>query len=207
MNEEFWNKFYSEKQGCSLNPSSFAQFFYGNYLKSNDYAIIDIGCGNGRDTFFFSQYIKCIGLDGCKLVIEANNKPNMFYHVDIKNIFDFEIPKFILEKSLCIYARFFLHAITAEEDSIFFSYVESMKTGTKLAIEFRTDKDPLYLHSCEKIGEISKTDHYRRFLNFENVCKKIESLGYSIEYSLESDGLSIANNEDPVLGRIISHKK
>lgn len=215
MNEDFWNKFYGEDKEKISQPSSFSVFVYNKFLQDSKYSLLEIGCGNGRDTFFFSQYMDCIGTDSCQKAIAHNNNKaealglnrDMFRCMDVKDIFNIQLPDRMKRDNLCVYARFFLHAINDEEHEVFFSYLNSLPKGSRLAIEFRTDKDGIYLKASEKIGNISKTDHYRRFLNFEKVCHQIEALGYRIEFSLESSGLSVMPHEDPVLGRIIAEKK
>ena len=52
-NENFWNKFYKKK--LSLNkPSNFALFIL-KFIKKKHTKIVDVGCGNGRDIFYFKK--------------------------------------------------------------------------------------------------------------------------------------------------------
>ena len=52
-NIKHWNKFYSKKKQ-PIKPSNFAKFLYKKFLiKGKGKKLIDIGCGNGRDSFFF----------------------------------------------------------------------------------------------------------------------------------------------------------
>ena len=48
----FWNSFYKKK--TIIKPSSFAKYCYNNFLVKNK-KILDIGCGNGGDTFYFEK--------------------------------------------------------------------------------------------------------------------------------------------------------
>ena len=51
ISSEYWDQFY--ERDINLKPSSFVKFIHTK-LKSNKIVkVIDIGCGNGRDTFFF----------------------------------------------------------------------------------------------------------------------------------------------------------
>ena len=51
-NSQYWNDYYFETTAPTL-PSQFAVFILSERLDSS--IIIDIGCGNGRDTFFLES--------------------------------------------------------------------------------------------------------------------------------------------------------
>ena len=51
--KNYWNIFYKKK--LIFKESSFARFTYNNIPKLKKRKIIDIGCGNGRDSFFFNK--------------------------------------------------------------------------------------------------------------------------------------------------------
>lgn len=57
INNEFWDSYY-KKENKNLvwieEPSDFALFIFNNY---NSEKIIEFGCGNGRDGFFFAKKI------------------------------------------------------------------------------------------------------------------------------------------------------
>ena len=72
---KYWNTFYK----CAVNkininhPSQFAVFTVGEARDIN--TILEFGCGNGRDAFFFSKYFKKIyAFDSSKEIINKNNK-------------------------------------------------------------------------------------------------------------------------------------
>jgi len=59
---EYWNKFY-EKFNVK-KASNFAKYLYKKNFISKKSKILEIGCGNGRDTFFFlKKNIKTIAID------------------------------------------------------------------------------------------------------------------------------------------------
>ena len=49
----YWNNFYLKFK--LSKPTKFAIFVRKNFVKSGKKKLIDIGCGNGRDSFFFSK--------------------------------------------------------------------------------------------------------------------------------------------------------
>ena len=72
--------------------------------------------------------------------------------------------------------------------------------------EFRSDRDPL-MKFGKKISENERyTDHYRRFINFDEFKNRLKKQGYKIIYQIEKKGLSITKNDNPVLCRIIFKK-
>jgi len=50
-NKYYWNTFY--KNFLINKESSFARFVYKKIKTKKVNKLLDVGCGNGRDTFFF----------------------------------------------------------------------------------------------------------------------------------------------------------
>ena len=51
------------------------------------------------------------------------------------------------------------------------------------------------------------TPHYRRYLDFEETVNKLEKSGLNVIYQLESQGLSVYKDDDPMLIRIVAKKE
>ena len=49
----YWNNYYGDKK--KFRESSFARFVFKKIKKRKNLKIVDIGCGNGRDSLFFSK--------------------------------------------------------------------------------------------------------------------------------------------------------
>jgi len=83
-NDFYWNKFY--KKFNLAKPSSFAEFVYKKIkIKKNLLSIIDIGCGNGRDTLFFlKKGFLTVGLDKSRVAIIENKKKKKKNLIKIK---------------------------------------------------------------------------------------------------------------------------
>jgi len=56
LNKFFWNNYYQSNNHNINTQSSFAEFIYENYSKNCKY-LLDLGCGNCRDSIFFSKKI------------------------------------------------------------------------------------------------------------------------------------------------------
>lgn len=206
-NENFWNKFY--KKRLSLNkPSNFALFIL-KFIKKKHTKIVDVGCGNGRDIFFFKKNkIEFFGIElsksASKLIKTKLNKKS-----EKKKIFNENFVKFNYKKNIdgefSIYSRFTWHSINKENETIFLNKMSKISNLKYLFIETRSDKDEL----CGVGKKISKneyiTDHYRRFINKNDLLKKIKR-SFKILYIKESKGFSKFKNENPCLIRLIAEK-
>ena len=81
----YWNSYYKKIELLNIKPSSFSKFCYNKFIKTTKKKdILDIGCGNGRDTiFFFKKGLKVVGIDKSATVIKINK--NKFFSK--KNLF------------------------------------------------------------------------------------------------------------------------
>ena len=203
INKTYWDNFY--KIFTFEKPSNFARFVKKKIKKSS--SILDIGCGNGRDTFFFIKYFSnTVGIDKSIIAIKYNKLKfkNNFFHIDIckKNNF------FFTEKFDNIYARFFLHAISEKDQEIFFSNIKKLsKKNTMIFLEFRTTKDPMF-----KIGKkISKyeriSSHYRRFIDLDIFESFLNKRKYKIVYKKNSFNFANYKKQKPHICRMIIKSK
>ena len=201
----FWNKFYKKKLSFT-HPSNFAKFCKINFLKKNK-KLLEIGCGNGRDSFYFNNNkIIVAAIDKSKEAIKINNlkvqnKEINFLNMDINSK---NFPK--LGKFDFIYLRFFLHVINQKSEIKLFNNLSKLgiPNQTLILFEFRTIKDPLF-----KLGKkLSKyerfTDHYRRFIDVAKLKKFIiNKKRFKIIKIIERKGLAKFKTENPVVCRII----
>lgn len=177
MNKKYWRDFYSMSK-----PSAFAKFCV-NYLPMFS-LILDVGCGNGRDSYYFSKkgyYV--VGIDYAS--DPACSQRATFYNLSIdemtghENVFN------------VIYSRFLLHSVTTDEVR---NLIEWSK-GLFMA-EFRAkgDKPRLY------------TNHKRNFIDEEWVKNVLKANGFKILYFKKSRGFSKFKGEDPLIVRVIAKK-
>ena len=207
-NKEFWDNYYlKNKKFIIPKPSNFAAFFFKKFLKKNNF-ILEIGCGNGRDTFHFYKKTKnIIAIDQSKSVIKKNlqlskklNKKIKFINSDFENF-----KKSKNQRIDFIYARFFLHTINIRQENKLIRLINSFKGSikTKVALEFRTNKDKLKKKNKILNKDMSFTDHYRRFINVNNFLKKLKKNDYKIIYIKQDINLSKTKGDNPHLCRLV----
>jgi tellurite methyltransferase len=200
----YWNSFYNSTTTVQ-EPSDFATFVLKEIKKTYG-LLLDIGCGNGRDTFFFLKNdIKAVGCDQSSSIIKKNNK--------LKKVFsqvDFCKKGVNLKKNInFFYARFFLHSISLKEEEVFFNNIKKNTFfSCQIYLEFRTDKDPLMLRGKYLSKHERFTDHYRRFINVDSFKKRVKKKNFKILFLKTSNKFAIFKNDKPDICRVIlSYKK
>ncbi len=205
----FWTNFYSSSV-ITETPSSFAKYVYESFEDLKNVSLLDVGCGNGRDSRYFSAGgFKVTGIDQAVSAVE-NNK-NVSRNDETYIAGDFTSEEFLKTLGLfdLIYSRFTLHSVSKTNASAFLSHSFNMlNKGGILAIEVRSVNSDMYGK-----GERDKEDpdawifgHYRRFVRKEELSNELEKIGYKIIYNQEQSGWSKYKDDDPVLIRIIAQK-
>jgi tellurite methyltransferase len=215
LTAEYWSNYYSLNEPKSA--SAFAEWCLTNHFDQKN-KIIELGCGDGRDTFYFIKNgIDIHAIDRCEIAIGKNtnryielykDRRKRFFNFDFENIKDYEEIESIkiIEKNT-IYSRFVLHAISEKiEDEIINFCENKFLPGTRMYHEFRTDKDTLMKKGKKVSANERITDHYRRFINTDSFRKKMKSKNWKELYFNESSGLANYGKEDPVVARIILEK-
>ena len=107
-----------------------------------------------------------------------------------------------------IYTRFSLHSINEKDEDSFLKWVyDSLINNGYLFLEARSDKDKMLTQGVKISNNENYTDHYRRYLNYEQTKNKLINLKFDIVESTESDNLSVVGDDNPYLIRIIACKK
>ena len=69
----YWDRYYKKERLIS-NSSSFAKYLIKKKILKKNSKILELGCGNGRDSFYFSYYAKAIlAIDKSGQIIKKNN--------------------------------------------------------------------------------------------------------------------------------------
>jgi tellurite methyltransferase len=207
MELDYWNEYY-KKQSPGDEPSNFAKFCIENYRHETG-AIFDLGCGNGRDTLFFSSMkLDAFGLEQSESVVEKNVKKNLSLGLKAKfMVEDFSRFEFdtATKGDYSIYSRFTLHAISYEEQDRLFKNIKSAKRLRYLFIEARSIHDDLYGHGTQ-VGEHEFiTSHYRRFIDPKILIKSLKDVFKIISFE-ESRNFSVIEGDNPCLIRVIAKR-
>jgi len=209
MDQNYWNNYYS-KQRQNRQPSLFAQHIVENCVGDEKPTLIELGCGNGRDSIYFSERgLNVVAID--QVDEEIDFLQNRFSKVknleftsgdftDLSNDQMYDI----------VYSRFTLHSINSVKQNkvLIWSYNQLNENGL-FCIEVRGQKNDLYqkgeIVADEKDAYILD-NHYRRFLEFDAFCNELKDIGFTIEYSKESKGFAPFNNTDETFIRVIARK-
>jgi len=207
VDKEYWENYYTV-QGPSERPSDFARLCSEKY-NENCGRIFDIGCGNGRDTLYFSsQSIPSTGIDQCEVAIAKNlTKCNDLGLDALFQAHDFSECDYDLmsDGAYSIYSRFTLHAINYKEEEKLFLHLNSGTNLKYIFIEVRSINDDLYGQG-EKVGEHEfVTSHYRRFIDPKKLVARLEN-NFDIQYFEEGQGFAKTDTEDPCLIRVIAKR-
>ena len=201
----YWDNYYDNIKNFS--ESSFARFTL-KYLgkKLGGKKIIDIGCGNGRDSlYFYKQKLDVMGIDISKNVIKKNlnySTPKLkFVNLDIGK-------KSISKKFDFIYSRFFLHAINEKNENKLLKLINKIKKkNTILFLEYRNHKDLIFKNiRNKKHNQLIEFEngHFRRIIYTEKFIKKISKFFKGkIIFNKSAKNLSIVKKDNPNLSRII----
>lgn len=197
-----WDSYYGTTVG-TLTPSPFALAAAELVPESSD--VLEIGCGNGRDSSFLSKLgHRVVAIDASPAAVDLCRREHAdttaTFHAGVMSDFSADWAK----SFDVLYSRFVIHAMTeAEEIALLRDARDVLRPGGLLLIECRSINDPL-----ARQGEVlSPTEriagHYRRFIVLEDFRDRLESEGFVVEEVLESDGLARHGDENPVVIRAV----
>lgn len=209
--ESYWDAYYQNqfaKNGGKIEqPSLFARAMLEDYMEKGN-ALVELGCGNGRDSLYFAENgINVTGIDVSEVAIRELQHKNTNHCIFICDDFVNAEAIYQIQYDYC-YSRFTLHAINAEQETQILDKAYTMlKSNGFLFIEARSIRD-------EKFGkgqEVEKNayiydGHYRRFIDPMELKDKLEHIGFAIVEMEESDKFAPSKNEKTVCVRVIAQK-
>lgn len=172
-----WLKFYKNKE-APTEPSSFAKFIFEKKIPGG--TLVDLGCGNGRDTELLNHRYTAFGVDPFAI-------SDQFANINNKDWKDTPLGNFDI-----VYSRFFLHAIPPWEIS------EILK------------RTPNYFCAeCRAVGDKPKLypEHDRFFVDPKWLFSELLNHNFEILYFAEGHGFAPYKDEDPLVIRVIAKKR
>lgn len=203
----YWNQYYQTQSLLKEPPSSFALDMVQYMEKGKQ--VLDLGCGNGRDSLFFmEQGMAVTGIDASPVAINSLKK----LYPEKKSSFlcdDFVCSKALYQiKYDYCYIRWALHAISLQKElELLRNIYAALNNEGRLFIEARSIHDTIY-GVGESIGkhEFLNDGHYRRFIDGQVLKKELGDIGFSLVTIQEGEGFSKSGQSDPVLLRVIASK-
>lgn len=196
--KDYWDEFY-KKNLAPKTESDFAKqtFKYIQDNKLQNLKLIDVACGNGRDTFFFSRNeIQSTGVD---LSVHPKSENPHFIQEDILT-FDYSNYEII-------YLRFIVHALKEEDLEVLLNRLHGANQNQYLFIETRsskgiTDEVKSATFFKSSVGE----EHFRMLYSEAYLTEKLANY-FEIVKIEESNGFSVYKSDDPVCIRYILRSK
>jgi SAM-dependent methyltransferase len=212
----YWNDYYAGKrpdEPWSLSPSPFAAFTAEHRERGR---LLEIGCGNGRDSLFFaSQGFDVHGVDYCETAValcaERARQAAAPAQFEPLNLYDVaQVAAFINANADAfdtLYARFFVHAVTETgEAELLKLAARVLKPGGRVYLEFRTREDGRAAVG-RPISDSEREDgHYRRFIDVDALIEHAGRHGFSVAYRVAGHGMAAFGGEDPHVARLVLEK-
>lgn len=203
--KSYWENYY-KNLNLPVEPSFFAKYIRRKFAKKGC-KIIELGCGNGRDAFYFATTgCNVIAYDQCVCEIARLNTTNknssLFFKAE-----DFTKIKTPLSADL-IYSRFTLHAINERSEDMLMKWLPTvLKTKGLFCVEARGLKNEI----CGLGKAVDKEEsafifnnHYRRFIDKEKLCQKLNDIGFKILFCAERKGYAPYQGENQTFFRVIA---
>lgn len=205
----YWNEYYKKIAGEKALPSRFALDTVKVMEKGRK--LLELGCGNGRDSlFFWHNGMDVTGVDASDFSIKNLNEK--YQAKNLRFICDDFVHSDLLQRETFdyCYARFVLHAIDAEQEIALLKNVgHTLTNGGLLFIEARSIHDDIYGKGiCVGPHAFLYNDHYRRFIDKDELCEQIHKNGdFEIRYMKEDRGFAPKGTSDPILLRAILERR
>lgn len=211
---QYWDRYYEGRTPAGI-PSQFATFVC-DYLKPSQ-AVVEFACGDGRDSFFFASHgYRVLGLDAsaqaialCREKLASNDEHAADFHqLHIAGDWaEEDIAKAAAKlrshlgsnDPIVMYARFFLHVLTEEQEIVFLRLASKLLAGGLCAVEFRTHRD-FYLKK-------ETSPHYRRYIDPLVFHARAAAAGLEPVYFVEGFGYAKYKTDDAHVARFVLRER
>lgn len=198
--DDYWDAYYADRGVERPLPSQFATFVAGEL--DGPTRIIEFGSGSGRDALFFAAHGHDVtGVDASKAAVEACTAQGDELGLDVEflaaRIDDDVLTELrVSPGNTMVYARFFVHAITEEEETVFLDLVAGLTSpGDRLAVEYRTVRD--------SSGAKVTGSHFRRFVDPTAFNAQAVLHGFDVTYAVEGFGFAKYRQDDAYVARAL----
>jgi SAM-dependent methyltransferase len=209
MENSYWNRYYKQRRNQGvLVPSQFATFVAGELSAETQGSVVEIGCGNGRDSLFFARHsFHVLGIDAsseaidiCRNAAAGLSSDFLVGDIDDRGLLQ-TIQMTLKDKRVALlYSRFFLHAISAESELSMFELSQALcPAGSLMALEFRTVRDKQLAKETES--------HFRRFLDPLSLLDQAMKFGFKVEYFVEGFGYAKYRSDDAHVARVLLRRQ
>jgi hypothetical protein len=201
---DYWDSFYASRKSEAVphEPTAFARWV--EPLLPRGETLIEFGFGNARDSFWFCRQGHPVrGYDFAESAVDHAqahaNDENLDARFQTLDLYDGEAVASVRSELQgtrpAIYGRFLIHAVEAAGRHHLFD-LAAHSEGT-IHLEFRTGQDK---NSKHLFGE----DHFRNYLDPQDVEGELKARGASILRSEAGHGLAVYKSEDPHVARIVA---
>ncbi len=199
---DYWDDYYASRATLTRRlPSQFATFVAGEL--DRPHRVVELGCGDGRDSMFFASYGHDVvgvdashaAVDACRSLAEALGETASFV---VARIDQADLAARVKGEGTprAVYARFFVHAITDDEEQSLLDLAASItEPGDLLAVEYRTIRDSSGVKVTKK--------HYRRFVLPATFEARALARGFDVTYSVEGFGFAKYRQDDAYVARTL----
>lgn len=208
--KKYWTEYYS-KNSKPTDASTFAKFVLPELDENKN--LIDLGCGNGRDSIYFAQNnLNVIAIDQVQEEVDYLNENHKEENItfvcddftnltntknDVINETDFDY----------IYSRFTFHSINEAKENRTLDWIASnLNDEGCFLLEARSMNDPMFRQGKVLSETENFTTHYRRYMDLDKIIEKLESRNFEIIYKIEDNDLAVYKDDNPYVIRIIAKK-
>lgn len=168
-----------QKNSKPTNASSFAEFILPKLEENKN--LIELGCGNGRDSIYFSQNnLNVIAVDQVCDEIDYLNKNHINDNVtfvcdDFTNLGESENNLIKNTAFDYVYSRFTFHSINEKKENRTLDWISEVSSdGGLFLLEARSINDPMFKKG-EMLSESENfTDHYRRYMDLDKFVENLK---------------------------------
>ncbi len=205
---KLWDSFYSQIAPTRVphTPSPFARWVAEHYPA--DHPLVDLGCGNARDSLFFAgrHGRTVLGFDFSPgalrrgIRVAGTRKLDASFHVvnlyDTRAVLTWGALLVRRPRPVDLYARFLMHALEEPgRENVLRLASMVCRRGGRLFLEFRTPKDA---HTRHEFGA-----QPRDYVDPDALRAQIEAAGGTVVEEISGRGLAPLREEDPFVCRMV----